>query len=243
MTIIYHKCKHANSTGSRFCSACGSPISPETPLRAGSIKSQKDLDNRLFEGQTLSPSKRQLAQILIPILVLGVIAVGVLVAISPKILRRTVAATTRRISNVSPPVVVTNPDYLVVRSLRLESDADHPTRVDLPYAGAGYAFASREKLLDLNDFVLTDVRFMTKDVEGRPLDRPSLLIPLKSLSGQKFSKWTSGHVGLKVGIFLAGKLIEAPEIRSRIDAAIPITSIPDQVGAKNVLGVLQRGGS
>ena len=49
-------------------------------------------------------------------------------------------------------VVVRNPDYLVVRSIRREADAEHTIPVALPYAGAGYGFASSAALLDLNSF-------------------------------------------------------------------------------------------
>src|SRR4030095_2428976 len=44
-------------------------------------------------------------------------------------------------------VVVKNPDYLVVRPIRREADAEHTIPVELPYAGAGYGFASTAALL------------------------------------------------------------------------------------------------
>src|SRR5262249_21667566 len=57
------------------------------------------------------------------------------------------------------PVVVRNPDYLVVRPIRREADAEHTIRVELPYSGAGYGFASAEALLNLNSFDLAAAGF------------------------------------------------------------------------------------
>jgi hypothetical protein len=99
--MICHKCKHANSSGAKFCSACGIPISPEIPPKAGKVTSQKELENLLLEGQPLPPSKRQIAQIIVPIVIVGVIAAFVLFTIGPKVLRGTMAAATRRESYVS----------------------------------------------------------------------------------------------------------------------------------------------
>src|SRR5262249_60582364 len=47
------------------------------------------------------------------------------------------------------PVTIRNPEYLVVRSIHSEADAEHTIRVDLPYAGAGYGYASTSPLFDL----------------------------------------------------------------------------------------------
>src|SRR5215475_4519196 len=44
-------------------------------------------------------------------------------------------------------VIVRNPNYLVVRPISRVADAEHITRVDLPYSGAGYGFASSSALL------------------------------------------------------------------------------------------------
>jgi len=137
------------------------------------------------------------------------------------------------------PVLVKNPDYVVVRSLKQEADAEHTMRVDLPYSGAGQAFAAAVPLLDLNAFVLANVRLESEqqDLAGGV----SIWLPLTPEASRRLEKWTGEHIGQRLGVFLKGKLVEAPWIRSQIGSGIPLR-VASKDEAATVLKELGRGG-
>ena len=137
------------------------------------------------------------------------------------------------------PVVVRNPDYLVVRPIRREADAQHTIRVELPYSGAGYGFASAEALLDLNSFNLAAAGFSggRTSVVGEAM----IWLPLTGEGSRRLEAWSSGTGEKRLGIFLNGKLVAAPEIKSAIGGGIPLRVASKSEGNR-VLEELRNGG-
>ena len=113
-----------------------------------------------------------------------------------------------------------NPDYLLVRSIRREADAEHTNPVQLPYSGAGYGFASTSTLLDLNSVNLGAVTFAggRTSVAGEA----TLWLPLTPEASRRLEAWSAEHTGDYLGMFLKGKLVSAPQVKSRIGGGIPL---------------------
>jgi hypothetical protein len=118
------------------------------------------------------------------------------------------------------PVVVRNPDYLVVRTITREADAEHTSRVEFPYSGAGYGFVSSSALFDLTGVDLAGVTFSG----GRTslVGEATLWLPLTPEASRRLEDWSAAHAGDYLGIFLEGKLVAAPRIQSRIGGGIPL---------------------
>jgi hypothetical protein len=136
-------------------------------------------------------------------------------------------------------VIVRNPDYLVVRPIKREADAEHTARVELPYSGAGYGFASSSALLDLNAVDLGAVAF----AGGRTsiAGESTIWLPLTPEGGRRLAAWSGQHAGDHLGIFLKGKLVAAPRIEARIGGGIPLRVASKREGDL-VLEELRNGG-
>ena len=137
-------------------------------------------------------------------------------------------------------IVVRNPDYLVVRPIKRDADAEHTRPVELPYSGAGYGFASDAVLLDLNAIDLGAVAF----AGGRTslVGEATIWLPLTPEASQRLEAWSAGHVGEYLGIFLKGNLVSAPEIKSRIGGGIPLR-VSSKSEGDTVLRELRSGGA
>src|SRR5262245_24271415 len=136
-------------------------------------------------------------------------------------------------------VVVRNPEYLVVRPIRREADAEHTIRVDLPHAGAGYGFASSAALLDLNSFDVGAAAFSG----GRTsvVGEATIWLPLTPEGSRRLEDWSSTPGEKRLGIFLNGKLVAAPEIKTRIGGGIPLR-VASKSDGDRVLKELRNGG-
>ncbi len=137
-------------------------------------------------------------------------------------------------------VVVRNPEYLVVRSITREADAEHTRPVELPYSGAGYGFASDTVLLDLNAIDLGAATF----AGGRTslVGEAAIWLPLTPEASRRLDAWSAGHAGEYLGIFLKGKLVSAPRITSRIGGGIPLR-VRSKTEGDVVLRELRSGGA
>jgi hypothetical protein len=137
-------------------------------------------------------------------------------------------------------VAVRNPDYLVVRSITREPDAEHTDRVELPYAGAGYGFASASKLLDLNSVSLRSVDFAggRTSVAGEA----TIWLPLTPEASHRLEAWSAQHAGGYLGIFLKGKLVAAPRVTTGISGGIPLR-VPSKSEGDRVIIELRSGGA
>ncbi|HEY1251894.1 MAG TPA: hypothetical protein VGH97_11950 [Thermoanaerobaculia bacterium] len=140
-----------------------------------------------------------------------------------------------------PPehVAVKNPEYLVVRPIVRTADAEHTIPVDLPYAGAGYGFASTAALLDLTAFEPGAAAF----AGGRTsvVGEATIWLPLTPEGSRRLDAWSSHAGGQYLGIFLRGKLIAAPQVKSRISGGIPLR-VPNKGEGDRVLRELRAGG-
>jgi hypothetical protein len=137
-------------------------------------------------------------------------------------------------------VSVRNPSYLVVRSIKREADAEHTARVDLPYSGAGYGFASSSVLLDLNSVNLGAVAF----AGGRTsvVGEATIWLPLTAEGSRRLEAWSAQHMGDYLGIFLKGRLVAAPQIKGTIGGGIPLR-VPSKREGDAVLNELRNGGA
>lgn len=140
----------------------------------------------------------------------------------------------------TPGVVVRNADYLVVRPIRREADAEHTIGVDLPFAGGGYGFASSSKLLDMTSFNLGAAEFSG----GRTsvVGEATIWVPLTPEGSRRLEEWSARSEGQFLGIFLKGKLVAAPQVKSRIGGGFPLRVTSKREGDL-VLKELRSGGA
>src|SRR4029077_14920562 len=136
-------------------------------------------------------------------------------------------------------IVVRNPDYLVVRSIRREADGEHTIPVELPYAGAGYGFASSAAPLDLNSFDPVAAGF----AGGRTsvVGEATIWLPLTPEGSRRLEDWSTKTPEKRLGIFLNGKLAAAPEINSTIGGGLPLR-VASKSDGDRVLKDLRNGG-
>jgi hypothetical protein len=137
-------------------------------------------------------------------------------------------------------VVVRNPEYFVARPIQREADAEHTIRVELPYSGAGYGFASDAALLDLNSIVLEAVEYSG----GRTslAGEATIWLPLRPEASQRLEAWSAAHTGEYLGLFLKGRLVSAPKINSQIGGGIPLR-VESKSEGDLVLKELRNGGA
>jgi hypothetical protein len=138
------------------------------------------------------------------------------------------------------PIAVRNPDYLVARSIRRDADAAHTIRVDLPHAGGGYGFASTEPLFDLTAVDLARAEF----AGGRTslAGEATIWLPLTADGRRRLETWSAANVGDRLGLWLDGRLVAAPLIKSAIGGGIPL-AVPSKGEGDAVLARLRNGGA
>lgn len=137
-------------------------------------------------------------------------------------------------------VEVRNPQYLVVRSIRREGDAEHTIRVALPYSGAGFGFASPTPLLDLRSVDVAGATF----AGGRTslVGEATIWLPLTAEGRRRLDEWSARHAGDYLGIYLDGRLVAAPQVRGAIGGGIPLR-VASKTDGDAVLRRLRDGGA
>jgi hypothetical protein len=138
------------------------------------------------------------------------------------------------------PVVVRNPDYIVVRPIRREPDAEHTVQVEFPYAGAGYGYASAAPLLDLHSINILGATF----AGGRTsiVGEATIWLPLTPEGSRRLEAWSAEHMGDYLGIFLRSKLVDVPQIKASIGGGIPLR-VPSKTEGDLVMRELRNGGA
>ena len=137
-------------------------------------------------------------------------------------------------------VAVRNPEYLVARSIRREADAAHTMRVDLPHAGGGYGYASTAPLFDLTAVDLARAEF----AGGRTslAGEATIWLPLTAEGRRRLEDWSSRNTGDRLGLWLDGRLVAAPVIRTAIGGGIPL-AVSSKSEGDAVLARLRNGGA
>ena len=116
------------------------------------------------------------------------------------------------------PAIVRNPGYRVVRSIMREADSEHTERVELPYAGAGYGFASSSALLDLSvGLGAVTLAGGRTSVGGEAAIWPPTPEASCFLEAWLRRQVLSGHIA-------EGKLVSAPRIKSSVGGGMPLTA-------------------
>lgn len=141
----------------------------------------------------------------------------------------------------SAPVAVRDPNYIVVRPIRRDADAEHTIQVELPSARGGYGFAASSPLFDLRSFDVGEARF----AGGRTsiVGAASLWLPLTTDAGAKLAAWSAraAETGERLGVFLEGRLVAAPSARDATGGGIFVPVASKDEGDR-VLKRLRNGG-
>jgi hypothetical protein len=140
----------------------------------------------------------------------------------------------------TPPVAVRNPEYLIARSIRRDADAAHTIRVDLPHAGGGYGFASTEPLFDLTAVDLGRAAF----AGGRTslAGEATIWLPLTAEGNRRLEAWSSRNAGDRLGLWIDGRLVAAPQVKTAVGGGIPL-AVASKGEGDAVLARLRNGGA
>jgi hypothetical protein len=139
-------------------------------------------------------------------------------------------------------VDIHNPEYLVVRTITREPDGAHTIPVELPYEGVRQGFASAEPLLDLSSCEPGAAAFSG----GRTsvVGEATIWLPLTPEGSRRLEDWSRRpeRQYQYLGIFLRGRLIAAPRVRTPMSGGIPLRVASKSEGDR-VLRELRNGGS
>ena len=136
--------------------------------------------------------------------------------------------------NSTPP---SDPAYVVARPL-FEQSA--PAATSTASVNGETFYFSSAKLLDLANFDFRNP--ITQQNQGYP-ERTVIALKLTPEGSHILGAWSERNIGKRLGIFLDGKLIQAPEIKSRIEAVVPIGTDFSREEAASVVARLRRGGA
>lgn len=130
---------------------------------------------------------------------------------------------------------VANPDYVIFRPVSTDPAAGLATaNLD----DRIYHFNPAERVVDLHEIDVHSCR-----AEQTPLGRWAVSGKLTPDGTRKFGPWTQAHINQQLGIFVGGRLISAPFIRSRIDDAFVIEGEFTQAEVEDIVARLRSGGS
>lgn len=106
-------------------------------------------------------------------------------------------------------------------------------------SGGGGGFASTEPLLDLRAFDLGRAEF----AGGRTsvVGEAALWLPLKPEERPRIAQWIAHGSGERLGIFLEGRLVAAPDVRDAIGGIL--LPVRGKAEGDRVLARLRNGGA
>ena len=134
-----------------------------------------------------------------------------------------------------PPVAIVDPDYLVLRPL--SRDASPGATAAVIYRQTVY-FHEAERILDLRHL---DPR--TVDVTEGTLNSHVITIATNEEGDRRLGEWTGNNLERQLGVFLDGRLIVAPVIKSKITGLVVLDGEFSKEEAEAVAARLQRGGA
>ena len=137
------------------------------------------------------------------------------------------------------PIALVRADYLVLRPLAARPTANHNASAQI-YGNAVF-YSQHDILLDLRHFDLNSAELQHMNSLNRNV--PFISLHTSADGRQRLSEWTEKNVNEGLGIFLDGKLISAPVIRSRIDDVIILDAEFTEAQAKEILERLRKGGA
>ena len=134
-----------------------------------------------------------------------------------------------------PTIPIVQPDYVVLRPVS-----------ETPSPGAGFAvdlgrtlyFNESERVLDLRHL---DPR--TAEIDRRQDGTYVVWISTTDVGDELLGNWTAANVERQVGVFVDGKLICAPVVKSRITGGIVIEAQLTNEQASQIVARLRRGGA
>jgi preprotein translocase subunit SecD len=133
-----------------------------------------------------------------------------------------------------PPIAVVNADYVVLRPITSTITAG---AVGDSLYGQTLYFIPSERILDLRHLDLRTAKI--EEQSGRYV----VSIRTNPEGDQLVGAWTSANLEKRLGVFLDGRLVEAPVIKSRIAGMIVIDGDFTKSQADAVLARLRRGGA
>ena len=134
-----------------------------------------------------------------------------------------------------PAIPIVQPDYVVLRAVTQESA---PGLIAATAFGRTVYFPATERVLDLRHF---DPR--TARVDTGPNGTHVVFIGTTSEGDQLLGAWTEANLERQLGVFVDGRLISAPVIKSKITGGIILDGEFSKAEAEAVVARLLRGGA
>jgi preprotein translocase subunit SecD len=134
-----------------------------------------------------------------------------------------------------PSVAVVDPDYLVLRPV---TSVAGPGSATASVYGQTVHYEPTARILDLRHF---DPR--TAKIEEALPGTYAVSIRTTHEGNRLLGEWTAANLERQLGVFVDGKLISAPHIKSKITDMIVIEDDFTRPQAEAVVGRLRRGGA
>ncbi len=133
------------------------------------------------------------------------------------------------------PQRVKNAGYVVLRPLQ-EKSFDSALHAEV--YGSTFYYADRDVILDLRDLDLDSAK-----TEELSAGRYIVTLSTNAPGGAKLRSWSSANVGHNLGIFVDGRLISAPVLRTPLSDFVYLDGEFSKDEAEKVVERLKRGGA
>lgn len=134
-----------------------------------------------------------------------------------------------------PPVAIKDPDYIILRAVKSETDSGG---VSAAVHGRTVYYDPEERILDLSHL---DPR--TATIEQRSHDVYVVFIGTTPEGNSRLTAWTSTNLEKQLGIFVGGRLVAAPIVKSPISGLIVLDGDFTKSDAEDIVARLRRGGA
>ena len=135
----------------------------------------------------------------------------------------------------APPIRVADPDYVVLRPV---SQTPRAGAVSATIYGRPIYYRPADRIMDLRHF-----DFRTATLEQGPAEEYVVSLHTTSQGNKLLRSWTSQNIGKQLGIFVGGRLIDAPVIKTPITDFIVLEGGFSKSAAEAILARLRRGGA
>jgi len=134
------------------------------------------------------------------------------------------------------PIRVIDPDYVILRPV---SHAEQPGAISGTIYGRTIYYRPTDRIMDLRHF---DLRTAKLEQSG-PAEEYVVALHTTPQGNELLRSWTSRNIGKQLGVFVGGRLIDAPRIKTPITDMIVLEGSFSKSQAEDILARLHRGGA
>ena len=137
-----------------------------------------------------------------------------------------------------PPIAVADADYVILRPVLLEPSAG---ALAATVYGSNIYYQPSERIIDVRHLDLRTVQVQERS--GAAVPEYAVSIHTTAAGAELLGRWTTTHLEQRLAVFLGGRLISAPFIKSAISEMIVLEGGFTKGDAENIANRLRRGGA